>query len=360
MSYTSKVALFLGAGASRVFNYPTTKEFLAGLKPKLDNNQKNIVDTFEESEKVVDIEHILQMLDVFTNLKSNSLVNECLKKRPPTFPFVRGGIDWRTFDPACEGIKKKAYSELFARYQFNIDNISDIVLFYGRLFTDLAHFNENYRLDIFTTNYDSVVEEFYNNSVRLDIVFIDGFMPVGRSGSLLWRPEKTFPKNFPKGPLNIRLFKLHGSLNWSERNDGEIQKVTIEQQVADSQRHKRNVLIALAQKTYEQEKPFGKLFEYFRGASKTSRIFVVIGFSFRDDLINGIFLDHLRANRKGRLVAVSPNATEHVEENLIGGENRLKKQIICIDKYFGEEETFEAIIEALSSKPKEKEEEEEP
>jgi len=79
---------------------------------------------------------------------------------------------------------------------------------------------------------------------------------------------------------------------------------------------------------------------------------LVIGFSFRDPLVNSIFLDFLRNNSKRRLVVVSPNAMKNVEENLIGEEKQLREQIECIMGLFGAKTTFDLIKDALTPKYK--------
>ena len=346
---TPKVALFLGAGASRAFDYPTTKEFLTNFGKTLDGVFTEVVGAFQKFKKVYDIEHILRICDVFIDLNSNELIAEILRGYPPILlrELKMIKLTWDDFINVCSYIKKEAIKALYTQYQFDEGKVSKIVSLYGRLFEDLVGFNRNGRLDIFTTNYDSVVEEFCENA-EIDVNFIDGFIPSPRSKRLFWRPKKAFEMDFSKDAvLKLRLFKLHGSLNWGERNKGNIEKV-IETQVEDFPRYRRNVLIYPAQKTYEEEEPFSVLYKYFRDASKTSRVFIVIGFSFRDDLINGIFVDHLRAHPRHRLIVVSPNATKNVEENLLQGKKRrLAKKIAIIDQEFGKDETFELLEKRL-------------
>ena len=144
-----------------------------------------------------------------------------------------------------------------------------------------------------------------------------------------------------------------------ETADNRIERMPTEEEVSGAtRRYKRNVLIYPAQKNYEIGEPFRRLMRYFNEILNQHDMCLVIGFSFRDPFINNTLLDFLRANRKRRLVVVSPNATKNVDENLIGGEKQLRKQIRCRDKLFGEAETFEAIHDALTRKYKKKEENE--
>lgn len=90
-----KVALFLGAGASRAFDYPTTKEFLAHLTKGIEHyGYSEIVKTYLENKKVEDIEHILQILDTLIDLQDNALVAELFGKYPPEFIRKSGFKGW--------------------------------------------------------------------------------------------------------------------------------------------------------------------------------------------------------------------------------------------------------------------------
>ena len=350
----SRVALFLGAGASRAFGYPTTKEFLTQFKPKLNEIQSRIVQTFEEIKDVEDIEHILQMVDGFVTLKSRPLITEFLKKFGARFTIREvGGVEGTKFLDECVNIKKLIISELFTQYRFSENKVSDVVSWYGRLFKELAQHDQNRELDIFTTNYDSVVEEFHGYAETLDVELFDGFVPAGRSERLFWKPKEAFQKGFRKdADLKLRLFKLHGSLNWCVRRNGEIEKVRLEQQVVSSRRYRSNgnVLIYPAQKTYEEEPPFNSLFESFREAAKTTKVFLVIGFSFRDDLINSIFSDHLLKDARRRLIVVSPSASENLLEGFLKRINgKLSRRVFPIPEEFGKEKTFASINRATLS-----------
>lgn len=56
--------VFLGAGFSRAFDYPTTKEFLANLKnASLNQQEKQLLQAFVETPGIEDIEHVLEIVD---------------------------------------------------------------------------------------------------------------------------------------------------------------------------------------------------------------------------------------------------------------------------------------------------------
>jgi len=353
-----KVCLFLGAGASKAFGYPTTKDFLANLKPKLDTTQNNIVETLKESKNVVDIEHILNIINAFNKLNSNKLAEEFLQRRPPKFSLIKGPVKWRNFITAGTRLEKLVISDLFNQYRFEDSKTPDIISLYNQLFEDVIFkFNRTNELDIFTTNYDSVIEELCESNKKNKTCTLDGFVPVGSRGRLFWRPKESYFGEFDKdAKIRLRLFKLHGSLNWCERKNGDIEKVVLEQKVEASSRYKNNMLIYPAQKTYAETEPYSTLHQYFRENLNGSMACIVIGFAFRDELINDIFLNFLRTHKRHRLIVLSPTATEDVKANLsVSARNkieldRFETQVRRIDTPF-EADSFDRLYkETLSYK----------
>ncbi|MBI3189440.1 MAG: SIR2 family protein, partial [Ignavibacteriales bacterium] len=68
-------------------------------------------------------------------------------------------------------------------------------------------------VDIFTLNHDILLEQYFSNT---DIRVNDGFGPPQENNKRYWNPEL-----FEKNEYKVRLFKLHGSINWFtfNRND---------------------------------------------------------------------------------------------------------------------------------------------
>ena len=357
---TPKVALFLGAGASRAFDYPTTLEFVGNLTDVLGADEKRILNSILRSPEVSDIEHVLQTLDPIIDFNSNSYVQNLFKKSQVRINLVDGQVSWNDFVRWCKRLKETIISELHRQYEFDRSKLQQIIDTFNELDSILSEINRVGELHIFTTNYDSVIERFCIDSGR-EIEFTCGFRTDFRSGRQFWYPEELKDWKFDEDRNEgIRLYKLHGSLDWRETEDNRIERMPTEEEVSKTtRRYKRNILIYPAQKSYAIGEPFKPLMNYFEVVLNEHDLCLVIGFSFRDPLANSTFLDFLRASRKRRLIVVSPNASKGVDENLIGEEKRLRKQITCLDKLFGEEETFEVIREALTPKPKKTEEEEE-
>jgi len=348
-----KVALFLGAGASRAFGYPTTLEFAQTLKKVLSNEEKRIYESMLAFTQTPDIENVLRILDLTIEFCSIPYA-QALCKHADFSVDSNGGkashliLDLNKFVSSCKNLKGTIVNELHTQYEFDRNRLSDIIAYYNSLDLILGQFNRAAKLHIFTTNYDSVFERFCIDSGR-EIEFTCGFSTDYRSGRQFWSPEEL--RNWKYDEIRSQgfwVYKLHGSLDWRETEDEKIERVPTEEKVSSrTRRYKSNILIYPAQKNYETEEPFRRLQKYFVEVLNRHKLCLVIGFSFRDPAINNVFLDFLGFNRKRRLVVVSPSASVNVDTNLVSG-GEYREQIECIDKPFGKKVTFESISETLA------------
>ena len=345
---TSKIALFLGAGASKAFGYPTTLDFVSNLEKVLGILEKDFFHKILTLPNVSDIEHVLQKLDLLTDVGSDGYVKKMLKEEITPSESQKFLSPFDTFFNSCETLRQTIINELYRQYEFDTNRIEKIIDYYNELCTILNKISNEPELHVFTTNYDSVFENYCDNTNR-QIEFTCGFRIDKRNRRQFWHSE--WLKNWKFDPdrnEGIRLYKLHGSLDWREMADGRIERVLTEDKVPSRSRtYKRNTLIYPAQKNYATEEPFRRLQRYFEVVLSQHDLCLVIGFSFRDLLINNAFLDFLRGNDKRRLVVVSPNAMKNVEENLGAEEKQLKEQIRYVVGLFGEKATFQFIEEAL-------------
>jgi len=341
VTHMPKITLFLGAGASKAFDYPATKEFVDNLYEVLTDREKRILNSFLKTPNVSDIEHVLQIIDTVIDFDSMTYINKLFRGQAAFSASIEGmSFRWQGFVEICKDLKKKIISELHRQYEFDENKLKNIVENYDGLFKSIFIDPESMQakvgqIHVFTTNYDSIIE---NYCVKKQINFTCGFELERLSGRQFWKP-KVFKKY-----NRLMLYKLHGSLDWRETNDGRIERVTTEEQVSKiTRKHKRNILIYTTQKEYLTEEPFRTLMNYFEDILNKHDACLVVGFSFRDPYINRIFLGFLRANPNRKLVVVSPSASKNVEEKLLQGDKKLKKQIICLDMLFGDKKTLDQI-----------------
>jgi hypothetical protein len=127
---------------------------------------------------------------------------------------------------------------------------------------------ERGRLKIFTTNYDLCLEDGCRNQ-GIDVV--TGFH--SRSGK--WRPS-CFEGTSP----GINLYKLHGSLNWGQTDEGRWRIVSY----PPDWNGEPELVLGPGRKLQDDE-PFVTLYAEFHRALRRAKALVAIGCSFRDDHI---------------------------------------------------------------------------
>ncbi|HEX9677587.1 SIR2 family protein [Nitrososphaera sp.] len=309
-----KVGLFLGAGASKPFDKPTTAELQSKLIGRSDDLNDEILQSFLLTYATKDIEYVLEALKDIRKF-SESIGGKYFfeKGKNGMFSFNRGGVPFDSFVENVKIVEKKVEEAVYKNYRWNRHFNDALVKIYNDIFGYLRAFNE---INVFTTNYDRAIETYCHLSEDNYRLF-DGF----------WRkrPENEFSiwKDYFDDPIvsgdnrtSLRLYKLHGSLNWKQLSDGTIVK-TIEESKPSDTNFSRNMVImpTRSPKDEEEEEPFRTLKGRFRKFMASANACVVIGFSFRDNL-NDIFKDYV--NRGKTLIIISPTAIRDFMVNVIG------------------------------------------
>lgn len=167
-------------------------------------------------------------------------------------------------------------------------------------------------VDIFSLNYDLCVEKALTDFGE---TFINGFTV--EDG---WRPA------LYETDAEIRLFKLHGSLDWADDRiygvcsleyPSHIRKEDI---VNDNL---RPLLIFGTAHKLSPKEPFLSLAYFFSQSILNAPILVVIGYSFGDEYVNRIIEQGLMKNPK--LIVVSPDASELISgQPFLDGQPRVR------------------------------------
>ena len=155
-------------------------------------------------------------------------------------------------------------------------------------------------LDIFTINYDTVLEKYFN-----EIGIWTGFSN-GKWVGLDSRP------NLEDERGRINLYKLHGSLNWIRDEAGEVfekEKVDAENKTIEQDPF---IIFGQGQKTFSVE-PFFSLIYYFRQLLKAKEYFFVIGYSFFDPYINNLLISATLGTNKKIIIINSQFGPEELE-----------------------------------------------
>lgn len=171
--------------------------------------------------------------------------------------------------------------------------------------------NNDERLKIFTTNYDTLFEQAASDE---RIVVIDGFSFTNPSifdgryfdYDIVERQYGSFSGENSYINNVIHLYKLHGSIDWVIK-DNKVMKTYCKQNDKESQEY---LMIYPASTKFKQtyETPYFELFSRFISElKKKNTILIIIGFSFADEHLKVIVENALKTNRSLRILYVDVN-----------------------------------------------------
>lgn len=167
-----------------------------------------------------------------------------------------------------------------------------------------ARKNGDSRVQLFTTNYDTLFEQ-----AATGYVIIDGFSfthPRRFSGryfdyDIVYR-DKTRVKQEESFISNaFHLYKLHGSLNWKRNDNGIVQE----------NEPKDPLIIYPASDKYESsyEQPYFEMMSRFQQALRNDEVLlIVLGFGFQDKHIQNVIKEAVEQNPSFHLVIVNYNS----------------------------------------------------
>jgi len=160
---------------------------------------------------------------------------------------------------------------------------------YSNLISWATGINRDSAIELFTTNYDLLLEEAME---RVKTPYFDGF-----SGSRIafFDPSSISSNDLPS--RWVRLWKLHGSINWSTNSAGEVIRLVGE---ADG------TMVYPSHVKYDQTQsaPFSALFERLKNfLLESDTILITIGFSFADAHISAKLDECLSENPSAAILA---------------------------------------------------------
>ena len=173
-----------------------------------------------------------------------------------------------------------------------------------------ARKHNNARVQLFTTNYDTLFEQAANGA---GFVVIDGFsFTQPREFSGKWfdldivNREKTRLKQEESFISKVfHLYKLHGSLDWTKSNGKIVQKNNSD----------NPLIIYPASEKYESsyEQPYFEMMSRFQQAlRKEETLLIIIGFGFQDKHIKSVIVEAVEQNPSFQLLIVNYNGNKDV------------------------------------------------
>ena len=297
-----RTALFLGAGASVFASQPATKSIMERVRERVRKREgesyknkdlQNFVMGLVSDQIYSDVEKLYDGIELVINTSSRNCQPITNNMSDRTYGFSHEEI----IDELIH-LRSIIREILFESFVVRSGARMSIRIMYDNIWKVLKG-NGTDELRIFTTNYDTVVEE-YCDDTGLDV--INGFKRYRRL-SKVWANEWT------TGAANsVHLTKLHGSINWHKNTDGQIMEIGgIEQRDA-----RNDIMIAPTEgvKQYDAA-PFSDLMEHFKAEIRKVDVLLVIGFSYRDEAIVNIIRDRVKDGMA--LISVSPDAVKDIQ-----------------------------------------------
>lgn len=307
-----KVSLFLGAGASTNYFMPTTRELKEDLAKEHVGEKgtggsadgEGVWSDLLSDKNGLDIEHVLLLADTVDGLNKTEAGRKLIEGSG------RFGLQLKE----VMRLGGAARREVFRRYSWDYDIGEGVHGLLGPLVDMARGMGGNGQVAIFTTNYDRAVEEFCEGAkLRLH----DGFRLDTKTGRRKWRGEFGTGRDKAGGNGAVRLYKLHGSLDWKRSPKHGVLRVDYDG-ASDSAHYKDTVIHpSLADKSEETaDKPYKGIHDSFRKELGSSDACVVAGFSFRDEPIVSEFRRFAEADGK-TLIVVGPNADADVHRRIL-------------------------------------------
>lgn len=302
LAYSKNIGFFFGAGTSCALNIPNIAMLTAGIEKNLKgdhlNNFKLVRDNLKATlGKDVNIEEILNHIR-----RIREITNE---KADQDFIKVTG--------EAAKNLDKEICNQIYniieeAEGKADLKNPR-------KFFAWLNILNNEYSKEVFTTNYDLIIEKSLEQS---QIPYFDGF--VGSYEPFFWQESIEQPTGKTDMTRNwIRLWKIHGSLSWFWKEDkkNNSQKIIRVGKFDNASTTDKELVIYPSKEKYDssRKQPFISYFDRLKNfLSSGELLFIFTGFSFSDQHINEIIFNCLRQNN--RLFCIVLCYTDKEVENL--------------------------------------------
>lgn len=338
-----RIALFLGAGASVPYGMPTTFD----LKEKIRLADIRLpIKGMQDPVEFPDVEHILSVVDrtigfaesragkLYASHDAGGTFNDCVAK--------------------SRSLKKALEDIISSSYKWDPSNDLTAAKVLKPLFK-LARSEADQSVTIFTTNFDTVIEEYCARSDRR-IDRIDGFNNRPSSNIHAW-DGKFVPKD--EGAHTwVFLYKLHGSMSWIKHDIDSRKSVVQKLDAGASEDPDHDMFIRPSLDVKDEATavvPYAAIKRKFDELLPSFDACVVIGYSFRDRRISEKLVDFVKNGKT--LVAVSPTAAADFSEHALGKpptpaqKDEWKGRLLCHMKHLSETGTghFYAVHERLEN-----------
>lgn len=287
LSYSKKYGFFFGAGTSCSMHVPNIATLTSNVETSLEGdslgNFKKIKEDLSStySGKVINIEDILNQLRQVRSITGGRDDKKYLE------------ISGKSAEKLDNEICKKIYEVIsVSEASANLTHIKKFLAWFNMQ-------NKNYSKELFTTNYDLIIEK---SLEEIKVPYFDGF--VGTYEPFFW--QESIDRFVGKADLTqswIRLWKVHGSLNWFWKTHAVTGAHSIIRggKISNIQALENELVIYPSKEKYDSSKkqPFVAYFDRLKNVLLGGELlFIFTGYSFSDQHINEIVFNALRQNNR--------------------------------------------------------------
>ncbi|MCL5028982.1 MAG: SIR2 family protein [Bacteroidetes bacterium] len=286
LSYSKNMGFFFGAGTSCALKIPNVEQLTDEIQAALTDDNKTNFQLIKDdlaskvTPRKVNIEDILNQIRRIRELTGES------KKQYQ-------GVSGESSKALDKIICTKIY-EIILDKERSADLEST-----KKFFAWLSILNRDFSKEVFTTNYDLIIEKSLEAS---RIPYFDGF--VGSYEPFFW--QESIDKLVKKDDLTqnwIRLWKIHGSLSWFWKEDTKAKSPKIVRigKIEDIKKEENELVIYPSKEKYDssRKQPFIAYFDRLKNYLLNGELlFIFTGYSFSDQHINEIIFNCMRENNR--------------------------------------------------------------
>ncbi len=291
LATNTKTGIFLGAGSSMsagMQGIDTLTKII--VEETVFKDEINNIIQMEKSRKggKYNIEDILNTIRMIRSLTNDQEFLEVFG--------INGKISSEIDDSICKSIYK-----ILSDKELEIEENENLFQIFERFVSWANNLRNSTAVEIFTTNYDLLLEKAFES---MNIPYFDGF--IGSYRAFFHQESVETIEKSSNLPLSwIRLWKVHGSLNWfwSKHKKNEIVIRSSKELKGEDD---REIVIYPSKEKYtlSRKQPFTTYFDRLKAfLVKSETLFIVQGYSFSDQHINEVIYSSLTNNLRLHVIA---------------------------------------------------------
>lgn len=299
LSYSKNVGFFFGAGTSCALGIPNINQLTIAVEGALETDDKANYQNLNDDLMTTILNRNANIEDVLNQARRIREITA--EKEDKKYNGISGLSAQKLDKEICKNIYKIiSQKESTANY-----------LCTKKFFAWLNLQNRNFSKEIFTTNYDLIIEKSLEAS---QIPYFDGFVGAYEPFFCQESVDK-FPGQNDLTQNWIRLWKIHGSLSWFWKMDAVSKTNRIYRigRIEKIENENNELVIYPSKEKYESSKklPFLAYFDRLKNYLLSGELlFIFTGYSFSDQHINEVIFNCLRQNNRLTIIVFFYQDTE--------------------------------------------------